>query len=134
MAIHSTTQKVSLFGVFWSVFSSIRTKYRDLLRLCIQSVCGKIWTRKTLNTDTFHAAFHIKIQSKMWFNPFQVSFLFLSRRDRLKYPRKHQKASVFRGYRKGTLAWNWLIFLGSICVNYFELSLEGFSWKILLSF
>ena len=37
---------------FWSVFSRIRTEYGVSLR--IQSECGKIRTRKTPNTDTFH--------------------------------------------------------------------------------
>ena len=37
---------------FWSVFSRIRTEYGGILR--IQSECGKIRTRKTPNTDTFH--------------------------------------------------------------------------------
>ena len=40
--------------LFCSVFSRIRTEYRELLR--IQSVCGKIRTRKNPNTATFHAA------------------------------------------------------------------------------
>ena len=35
--------KVPVFGDFWSAFSNI------------QSECRKIWTRKTPNTDTFHA-------------------------------------------------------------------------------
>ena len=39
-----TSWKVSIFGVF-------------LVR--IQSKCGKIWTRKTPNTDTFHAVLYI---------------------------------------------------------------------------
>ena len=38
---------------FWSVFSHNRTQYWELLRS--QSECGKILTRKTLNTDTFHS-------------------------------------------------------------------------------
>ena len=35
--------------LFWSAFSRIRTEY------CIQSECGKMRTRITANTDTFHA-------------------------------------------------------------------------------
>ena len=38
---------------FWSVFSRIWTEYGISLR--IQSKCGKIRTRKSSNTDTFHA-------------------------------------------------------------------------------
>ena len=40
-------------GLFLSVFSRIRTEYGISLR--IQSECGKIRTRITPNTDTFHA-------------------------------------------------------------------------------
>ena len=40
---------------FWSVFSRIRTEYGEIsVSHRIQSECGKIRTRKTLNTDTFH--------------------------------------------------------------------------------
>ena len=39
---------------FWSVFSHIRTEYEEV-SLRIQSNCRKIRTRKTPNTDTFHA-------------------------------------------------------------------------------
>ena len=38
---------------FWSAFSHIRTKYGVSLR--IQSECGKMRTRITPNTGTFHA-------------------------------------------------------------------------------
>ena len=37
---------------FWSVFPHIRTEYGKIRR--IQSECGKIRSRKTPNTDTFH--------------------------------------------------------------------------------
>ena len=41
---------------FWSVFSRIRTDTEIYgVNLCIQSKFGKIRTRKTANTDTFHA-------------------------------------------------------------------------------
>ena len=41
---------------FWSVFSHIWTEYWHLLckSLRIQSKCGEIRTRKTLNTDTYY--------------------------------------------------------------------------------
>ena len=35
----------------WSAFSHIRIEYEDWQG---QSKCGKIWTRKISNTDTFH--------------------------------------------------------------------------------
>ena len=44
----STALKKSLFGVFL---------------VHIQSKCGKIRTRKTLNTDTFHAGFFYSVHS-----------------------------------------------------------------------
>ena len=52
-----TAWKVSrIRSFFWSVFSCIRTKYREIVvSLRIQSECGKRRTRKTPNTDTFHA-------------------------------------------------------------------------------
>ena len=43
------------FEFFWSIFSRIETEYR--VSLCIQSECGKIRARETLNTDTFSAVF-----------------------------------------------------------------------------
>ena len=46
-----TTWKVSVFGVFWSVYSCIWTDWGD-----IQFKCGKLWTRKTPHMDTFRAA------------------------------------------------------------------------------
>ena len=45
---------MSVFGVFWSVFSLIRTEYGG-----IRSICGKIRTRKTSNSDTFHAVIFV---------------------------------------------------------------------------
>ena len=39
--------------LFWSAFSRLRTEYGVSLR--IQSECGKMRTRITPNTDTFHA-------------------------------------------------------------------------------
>ena len=43
---------------FWSLQSRIRTESIEL-SLLIQSKCGKIRTRKTPNTDTFHAVYLI---------------------------------------------------------------------------
>ena len=44
----------SLF--FWSAFSRIRTEYGKIsISLRIQSKCGKMRTRKTPNTSTYHA-------------------------------------------------------------------------------
>ena len=63
-----TAWKVTLFGVFWSAFSCIRTKY------------GKIWSRKTPHMVTFHAVV---------FNPFQASVPFL-------FTLRHQKSSGLR--------------------------------------
>ena len=40
---------------FQFVFSCIRTEYRETVSLRIQSKWGEIRTRKTPNTDTFHA-------------------------------------------------------------------------------
>ena len=47
---------------FWSVFSHIRTEYGEILR--IQSKCGVIRTRKTLNRDIFYAAVILDIYAK----------------------------------------------------------------------
>ena len=54
---HSLRKNCPYSEIFWSVFSRIRPEYGDLLRidLLIQSECGKIWTGKSPNTDTFHA-------------------------------------------------------------------------------
>ena len=54
----SLREKCPYSELFWSVFSRIRTEYEGLVFSRIQSKCGKIWTRKTPNTDTFHAVFH----------------------------------------------------------------------------
>ena len=47
---------MSVFGVFWSVFSCIRIEYREIRSISPYSV--RMWenvTRKSPNTDTFHA-------------------------------------------------------------------------------
>ena len=46
-------EKYRYLEFFWSVF-------RCFVSLRIQSKCGKIRTRKTPNTDTFHAVLHWK--------------------------------------------------------------------------
>ena len=45
---------------FWSLFSRVRTEYGDL-NLHIQSRCGKIRTRKTLNTDNSYGV-NVKVK------------------------------------------------------------------------
>ena len=63
-------------GIFWSVFSRIRTEYRGSLR--IQPKCGKMWTRKTPNTDTFHAVFINEVNLPLGFKPLQDDVYFYS--------------------------------------------------------
>ena len=42
--------------LFWSLFSHFRTEYGEIgVSLSIQSKCGKIRTRTTLNMDTIYA-------------------------------------------------------------------------------
>ena len=55
----SLRKKCPYLEFFWSIFSRIRTEYgeRYLVSLRIQSESGKIRTRKSPNTDTFHAVF-----------------------------------------------------------------------------
>ena len=49
--------------LFWSAFFRIPTEYIEILSvsLCIQSKCGKIGTRTSRNTYTFHAVWVIRI-------------------------------------------------------------------------
>ena len=48
-------KNVRIRSFFWSIFSHIRTEYREIqVSLRIQSECGKIQTRKTPYLDTFH--------------------------------------------------------------------------------
>ena len=52
----SLQKKCQNLAFFRSVFSHIRTEYGDLLCNCrYKSECGKIWTRKTPNSDTYQA-------------------------------------------------------------------------------
>ena len=46
-------KKYPYLELFWSAFSRIRTEYGEILE------CGKMRTRITPNTDTFHAVFGI---------------------------------------------------------------------------
>ena len=48
-------EKCPYSGLFWPAFSRIRTKYREIESLRIQSECYKLRTRITPNTDTFYA-------------------------------------------------------------------------------
>ena len=56
----NTTRKMSVFGVFsglnFPAFGMNKEIYKVNLR--IQSECGKMHTRKTPNTDNFHAVQH----------------------------------------------------------------------------
>ena len=58
-SISALRVKCPYWELYWSEFSRIQTEYREILRISvslhIQSECGKIRTRITLNTDTFHA-------------------------------------------------------------------------------
>ena len=47
---------------FWSVFSRIRTEYRE--NLLIQSECGKIRTKKTPYLDSFYALLYTTLSCK----------------------------------------------------------------------
>ena len=58
----SLREKCPYSDFFWSVFSRIRTEYGEYI-LRNQSKCGKIRTRKTPNTDTFHAIIYLFIYS-----------------------------------------------------------------------
>ena len=55
-SLRRTARKVSVFGVFLvRIFPHLETECRYSGSLPIQYKCGKIQTRKTLNTDTFYA-------------------------------------------------------------------------------
>ena len=51
---------MSVFGVFWPVYSRILTEYKFIysVKLRIKSICGKMWTRKTPNKNTFYAVIY----------------------------------------------------------------------------
>ena len=54
----SLRKKCPYSELFWSAFSRIRTEYEWYrVSLCIQSECGKMRTRITPNTDTFHEVY-----------------------------------------------------------------------------
>ena len=62
-ACTSLREKCPHSEFFWSIFSRIRTEYGKILAVSfrIQSESGNIRTRKTSNTDTFHAVPFIRI-------------------------------------------------------------------------
>ena len=68
----SLRKKCPYSEFFWSVFSRIQTEYGEIQ--IIQSECGKIWTRKTPNTDTFHA---INFKAQILQKIFLVSDVYL---------------------------------------------------------
>ena len=55
-----------------SVFSRIWTEYEEI-SLRIQSECGRIQTRKTPNTDTFHAVLMSRFPNEIIFNTFRAN-------------------------------------------------------------
>ena len=57
----SLRKKCPYSEFFWSIFSRIRTKYGEK-----RGKCWKIRTRKTPNTDTFHAVFDWKKRPSFW--------------------------------------------------------------------
>ena len=61
MESRALREKCPYSEFFWSVFSRIWTEYDVSLR--IQSECGKIWTRKIPNTDTFLAVKELKLKN-----------------------------------------------------------------------
>ena len=56
----NTTRKMSVFGVFSGLYFPACGMNKEIYKvnLRIQSECGKMHTRKTPNTDTFHAVQH----------------------------------------------------------------------------
>ena len=53
---YSLRKKYSYSELFWSAFARIRIEHGEIrVSLRIQSEYGKMWTRITPNTDTFHA-------------------------------------------------------------------------------
>ena len=56
----------SFSGPFFPAFGLNTEKYR--VYLCIQSECGKMWTRKTVSTDTFHVVSYSTSNVKMFKN------------------------------------------------------------------
>ena len=78
--LKSTAGKVSAFGIFIvRIFPHLDQIRRDTkyLSLRIQSECGKIRTRKTPNTDTFHVTLKILLL-KMEFLNESVTMIFLA--------------------------------------------------------
>ena len=52
-------EKCPYLEFFWCIFSRFLTEYGFTVNLRIHSECGKIRTRKTPNTDTFHAVIYM---------------------------------------------------------------------------
>ena len=64
----------SFSGPYFPAFGLKMEIYGVNLR--IQSECGKIWTRKTPNTDTFHAVYRIHIMENCFVFIFECSITF----------------------------------------------------------
>ena len=104
--------------LFWATFSLIGTEYGEIRSLRINYECGKIPTRITLNTDTFHA---VDINQRNDID-LLLNMLFNNYDDKIRYvnpllhsfstPWKHQKSlkfsDVFERQRKGALEANGL--------------------------
>ena len=54
----------SFSGTYFPAFGLNTERYG--VSLCIQSKCGKIWIRKTLNTDVFYAVLSTGIYGGLW--------------------------------------------------------------------
>ena len=115
----SLLEKCPYSEFFWSVFFPIWTEYGEILRrysvyLCIQSECGKIWTKKTPNTDSKYGLVQFFTDYTLFqamhledcVNPFQTN---IPCSHLLKTSEKQRFSDVFRGYRYSTLPWNWFI-------------------------
>ena len=110
----------SFSGPYFPPFGLNTERYSVSLRIHFKS--RKIRTRKTPNTDTFYAVYLFQFKAQLnvpascqtscpsAINPFR-NLLF---------------SDIFRGYRKGTLAWNglngnqknhWSIFVSEIFIN-----------------
>ena len=65
-------KSVQVRSLFWSVFSLIRTEYREILRMSPYSVRmrGKIRTRKPPYLDTFHSVISELLETDLrWTTP-----------------------------------------------------------------
>ena len=80
---YSLREKYPYPELLWSVFFRIRTEYGEI-SLRIQSICGKLRTRKTWNTDNFDALSDL--------------VLFVQFKKREKHPWKSVTFSKIRGF------------------------------------